>query len=1012
MSSKQCLASISKPSIHGGLRSCTSTSLRHCVQRRIIAALLILGTSISCCLGLIPTSSGPLVSSSRIGADESSRIYSYSALNAVRKSNRRKIPKMPSLPARKVAPSKIDDASSSVDSTSTSRSADSSVAPTATSPVGQPVRNPAAESTMVVMDVENIRGATSFRISHEALLSRIQLWREDRLSIASHSFKQKHSDEMGGEDAEKTTTFLEPLLWVCDHGMTPSIHHFTLFPTKDEKLGKDSQMPHNFGVIFAGPGRSADDVIVDIVELRCSGLANTDAMSNDNEVESDTIAPTDNSMTLRNVTIVITADAKLITRCQQARRKSSSLSDVIFVEPASLLQQLEKYRTSSVEEESLFGDGSSRINGFRNSNYPSSRPPTAAAVGNNDGNGRNKDGKTSTMTSFKESSIASDQHAKFQARFQNRNGKKEAQLTDVEGNFGGNDDGDEDEPDENDKDGYRQHDEKGQQTSGHNAATIAAQLRTEEVRRRLLLSDAYYLARPSKNLRGRRAHTTMAAVHAKYKNRNISKKQQKKLFAKRFGNKRKEDMIDAANTRKELAATLQVNLLNWEQNNNSQKSRSIKSGVFLLETLIGWFDEERELVNMGLANSISYLDSRIGVASDGLTVEYQADSPDTSNILSCGTVSSNSKWDPLGTPIHVPLRRNDMEYLNVSESRKQSSSRTGLQPLRAVVISDTHGFEGALARFPNPGTSEEIHIPNIHVDDFLLPQADILIHCGDFAASGSRKNQRAAARRLDDFLARQTHIPEKIVVQGNHDPDSPAKTLFPDSKALYIRESSTIEVNGVSFALEPYSRKTTFRSGGRLMSTSSLSSVVNSFPKCDVLVSHEPPRGVLDLTYHGFSAGSAFLRNIVECAPHKPRLWLCGHIHEGRGVMKHHFTNDDDIGSEESPTIVINAANANTGRANRLVSGAVIVDIERDPVTMTMREKNETAEVTIKVRSVLDNDSDILFPLNGDSELSLNGMEEFELCVTRPGVRRRKGVPQSVRKQRFQNRSASAEEGD
>ena len=67
---------------------------------------------------------------------------------------------------------------------------------------------------------------------------------------------------------------------------------------------------------------------------------------------------------------------------------------------------------------------------------------------------------------------------------------------------------------------------------------------------------------------------------------------------------------------------------------------------------------------------------------------------------------------------------------------------TNLPPLRVVVISDTHGFEGALARFHS----------KLHSDDFLLPQADILLHCGDFAASGSRKVDlvKHNARRLVD----------------------------------------------------------------------------------------------------------------------------------------------------------------------------------------------------------------------------------------------------------------------
>ena len=42
----------------------------------------------------------------------------------------------------------------------------------------------------------------------------------------------------------------------------------------------------------------------------------------------------------RNTTVVITADARLISRCQRARRMGRSPSDVVFVEPASLREQM------------------------------------------------------------------------------------------------------------------------------------------------------------------------------------------------------------------------------------------------------------------------------------------------------------------------------------------------------------------------------------------------------------------------------------------------------------------------------------------------------------------------------------------------------------------------------------------------------------------------------------------------------------------------------------------------
>ena len=249
-------------------------------------------------------------------------------------------------------------------------------------------------STMVVMDVENIRGATSFRISHESLLSRIRLWREDRLAMSTQKVDRG---------------VLEPLLWICDHGMKPSIHHFSPFESSDTNNDNDDvQMPHNFGVIFAGPsGRTADDVIVNLVELRCGvGRSNE---NNGEHSEEDSAQSSSTPLAIespsRNSTIVITADARLITRCQQARRQSNSLSDVIFVEPASLLQQLDTINAN--EEESLFGKNAARSLTVS----PAIRRP----IDNN----KRVNGKTSSMTSFKESTIAATQHAKFQARFQN-----------------------------------------------------------------------------------------------------------------------------------------------------------------------------------------------------------------------------------------------------------------------------------------------------------------------------------------------------------------------------------------------------------------------------------------------------------------------------------------------------------------------------------------------------------------------------------------------------------------
>jgi Icc-related predicted phosphoesterase/uncharacterized protein (DUF1499 family) len=220
-------------------------------------------------------------------------------------------------------------------------------------------------------------------------------------------------------------------------------------------------------------------------------------------------------------------------------------------------------------------------------------------------------------------------------------------------------------------------------------------------------------------------------------------------------------------------------------------------------------------------------------------------------------------------------------------------------PVRLVVISDTHGYEEQLTK-----------------DGITLPQGDVLLHLGDFAIDSSMAKKNKALKKFDEWLARQP-FRTKIVLRGNHDPFS---VDFPLSGANYFSRPKSISLDGkLVVTLVPY------------CSPRNLASSWRNMPMfCDVLASHSPPNKILDKCYNGANAGCASLRSKVErMIAGPPYLWLCGHIHEGRGSEKVAF----GISSRE--TLVVNAANANTGMASFIKYGPVVVDIEPDgKVTM------------------------------------------------------------------------------
>ena len=244
--------------------------------------------------------------------------------------------------------------------------------------------------------------------------------------------------------------------------------------------------------------------------------------------------------------------------------------------------------------------------------------------------------------------------------------------------------------------------------------------------------------------------------------------------------------------------------------------------------------------------------------------------------------------------------------------------------LRLVVISDTHGYERSFTTtelepwmltkddkrtsFDNVKTkldTENSEEPN-------LPNGDILLHLGDFAIDKGGTARRNAVERFDRWLSRQPHS-VKIIVRGNHDPHH---ANFPISGASYVTEPTSLTFGKQVMALIPYGH------GGFNAPKAHRHNLLPS--TCDILATHEPPRNILDRCLSGECAGSGGIRKAVEKMKGlPPKLWLCGHIYEGRGASRTTFGTKSDT----RETLVVNAANANHGRADHLLYGPVVLDV-------------------------------------------------------------------------------------
>lgn len=177
-----------------------------------------------------------------------------------------------------------------------------------------------------------------------------------------------------------------------------------------------------------------------------------------------------------------------------------------------------------------------------------------------------------------------------------------------------------------------------------------------------------------------------------------------------------------------------------------------------------------------------------------------------------------------------------------------------------TFISDTHGSHDDLTAKLNGGF--------------------ILIHAGDVSCMGHRKE-------IKGFIKWFSALPyeHKIFIAGNHDFgfEKYDADYFKFPQGVHYLQDSMIEIEGLKIYGSPYSPR--FYDWAFMESRGEkIAQIWSKIPEgIDILVTHGPPRGVLDTNKNDEDCGCDDLLARVEII--KPKVHVFGHIHEGWGSM-------------------------------------------------------------------------------------------------------------------------------
>lgn len=169
--------------------------------------------------------------------------------------------------------------------------------------------------------------------------------------------------------------------------------------------------------------------------------------------------------------------------------------------------------------------------------------------------------------------------------------------------------------------------------------------------------------------------------------------------------------------------------------------------------------------------------------------------------------------------------------------------------IKVLHISDTHGM---------------------HRKMHSLPHADIIVHSGDFCKEGTENEVIDFIEWFDSL-----DYKHKIFVAGNHDDYLHDAQIDGLPKNIHYLCYSALNIEGINFYGIPMF-------SADIVTKKYQKQILEVPNEIDVLITHQPPFGILDKTTNKHYGDIDILNKVCTI---KPKFHLFGHVHNNNGII-------------------------------------------------------------------------------------------------------------------------------